>query len=224
MTSTWAERYITNRRYWTQGGIWKPYKVSVPPGRSGAMEIDRFTITPEIHRELMLDRQVTGGRAIPMGGYTRLAEGPQVWMSDTPAEIGDHWPAIERINDGAVSVLITGLGIGMVVQAALRAPSVRSVDVIERDIRVIALSGPHYEAMAEAEGKTLNIVHGDAFDRPFAKSVCWDIVWHDIWPMIAPENLPEMTKLKRLYGRGSGYSGCWCETECKRMKEGRWPL
>jgi hypothetical protein len=40
-------------------------------------------------------------------------------------------------------------------------------------------------------------------------------VWHDIWDNLSVDNLPQMTALKRKYGRRARWQGCWSEPQVR---------
>lgn len=187
--------------------------MTVPEGTSGAVKIERFTVSEASSRLFNLNCH---GRPISPGTYTRLLRNGSVWMSDTPAERFDHLGAVNRAQsaakNGRVRVLINGLGLGMVLQAMLAIPEVEHVDVVELDADVIALVGPHYQAMA---GERLTIHHADAFTKTWPRGTAWDVVWHDIWLDVTAGNLPEMGTLKRKYARRAGWQGCWAQAECR---------
>lgn len=200
------------------------YKVSVPAGERDGIVIDHFTIEEgDVHniRLALHNRPIN-----PPGTYTRMSEGATVWMSDVPAEVLDHKPffgALEwcQPEPGTGRILINGLGLGMCLQAALRSRMCGHVDVVERDMRVINLVAPHYYRMARECGKTLTTHHADALTVTFPTGTKWDIVWHDIWPDISVDNLPEMATLKRKYAQRCIWQGCWSEQMCRDARSGK---
>jgi hypothetical protein len=115
--------------------------------------------------------------------------------------------------------LVNGLGLGCVVGAML--DSLEHVDVVELDERIIRTIGAWY--VAEYPGR-VTIHHGDAYKAKWLPNTYWDVVWHDIWPTIASDNLPGMATLHRKYGRRAGWQGSWCEHEARwmRTKEAEW--
>lgn len=87
-------------------------KVDVPEGRSGVWEVSCFTPQgPEafLHNLKQPSRSLVEGET-----YTKLTCNGQVVMSDTPAEIRDHYPLLGRL---CGRMLFNGLGIGVVVIA-----------------------------------------------------------------------------------------------------------
>lgn len=181
--------------------------VKIPEGASGPWAVQRFIVSKQEAEMERLRSIFSGGRGVPEGEYTRLVRGGTVVMSDTPDEKRDHYEAVRRATG---NVLINGLGLGMVLRAALNKPGVNRITVVELDKNVISLVAPHY---ADAR---VEIVNANAFDYQPPKGVRYDAVWHDIWDHITADNLPEMTRLKRKYSRRSDWQGCWCEYQCRR--------
>lgn len=200
---------------------YEPYKVSVPEGRRGPWAIERFEVSEEASRMDQLRAALNShrwDRAVAPGVYTRLVhESRGTVMSDTRSEIEEHREALEKIEswEGCKKVLIHGLGIGLILQAAIKAPHVREIDVVEIDPDVIQLVAPHYYEMAYKAGKLLWIHRGDAYAFRFAPGRRWDLAWHDVWDHISSANLPQMSKLKRRYGSRVEWQGCWAEDQCR---------
>ena len=184
--------------------------VSVPEGRSGPWSIERFEI-PEKSIETI--RAAFSGRPTRPGWYTAVKHDRRgIVMSDTPAEQRDHaW----FIRAAKGHVLINGLGIGMCLNAALAKPDVERVTVVEIDQDVISLVAPVY-----ADDR-VTIVNESAFDYSPPKGERYGAVWHDIWDAICADNLSEMHKLHRKYGRRADWQGSWCREECEQAKR-RW--
>ena len=182
--------------------------VTVPEGQSGIWRVERFTITLDQAKfESMRMSFRPGGRHCRAGTYTRLMRDSTVVMSDTPDEKRDHYWFV-RIAKGRV--LVNGLGIGMVLNALLLKPEVEHVTVVEKSEDVIKLVAPHYA------GPRVEIVHADALEYRPAPGVRFDSVWHDIWDYICADNLPEMHKLHRRYGRRCEWQGSWARELCER--------
>ena len=195
---------------------WNQYKVSVPVGVSGRAKVERFTVPESSLENLRI--AMSGRLPCPPGEWTRIMEGGTLWMSDTPAEVVDHRGAMREIARRGGRVAINGLGIGVVLQAALKSLAVDEVDVVERSADVIALVGPHYAAMAEDEGKRLTIHEADALTMRWPRGTHFSAVWHDIWPNITSDNLPTMGTLHRKYARITDWQDSWCRYECKRIQ------
>lgn len=188
------------------------YKVNIPEGQLNSVKVKKFTLTKE-----RCAFQFVYRAPLP-GNFTALYIDGELWMSDTIAEIRDHLPVIDMINKTQrCNILIHGLGIGVVLQAAIWG-NANSIDVVEINRNVIDLIGPYYLDLADKHGVKLNIHHDNAYTKKWERNSKWDIVWHDIWVSISPDNLSEMTKLKRSFCRRTKWQGCWAEFDCKRVK------
>ena len=106
--------------------------------------------------------------------------------------------------------MINGLGLGVTLKLVLAKPEVKNVTVIEKSADVIKLVAPTY-----CEDPRLVILNKDAFEYNPPKGVRYDAVYHDIWNNISSDNLPEMHKLHRKYGRRCAWQGSWCREWCE---------
>lgn len=183
--------------------------VSIAEGTRGKWTVARFEVSEQEAKFAGLRAIFQGGRgSIRPGTYTKLVcKGRGIVMSDTPDEMRDHSEPVLRARG---HVLINGLGLGMVLTNVLRKPDVTAVTVVEVDPDVIALVGPNYT------DPRVQIVQACAFNYAPPKGVRYGAVWHDIWDTICGDNLPEMTRLKRKYGRRADWQGAWCEWQCRR--------
>lgn len=189
------------------------YKVGVPEGVSGTWRVEKFEVTEQGASLERICTLMHGGRGVPAGHYTRLMRGTGIWettvMSDTPDEVRDHFQAIYKAMGHC---LVNGLGLGVVVQAMLEKPEVTKVTVIENSSDVIGLVGEYYKAKY---GDRLEIIMADAFEWKPPKGVRYDCVWHDVWDGICSDNLGDMEKLHRKYGKRAKWQGSWCRELCK---------
>lgn len=186
--------------------------VSVPEGSSGNWRIERFEITEDnarIENMRMCFSPGMGRRTLSPGNYTRLMRGGSVVMSDTDAEKADHSYAVYQARG---TILINGLGIGMVLNACLLKPEVERAVVVEKSADVISLCADHYRKQF---GSRVEIVEADAMQFTPSKGERFGMVWHDIWDNICADNLPEMATLHRRYGRRCDWQGSWCKELCK---------
>lgn len=186
-------------------------KVEIPEGKIGPWAVEQFSISEDdIQIENMRYAfKGIGHRMLQAGTYTRLMCGRTIVMSDTPAEMCDHW-AIVRYATG--NVLLNGLGIGMVLRNVLAKDCVTNVTVVEKSPDVIALVGPHYTDSRVA------IIEADALTWKPPKGKRFNAVWHDIWNDICADNLSEIHKLHRRYGRIADWQGSWGRAECERHR------
>lgn len=189
-------------------------KVDVPEGQKGNWKIERFEISQKDADWHNMRCQISmggigRGRTIKPGTYTRLIRNGNLIMSDTPAEKMDHF---NFIYEAKGDVLVNGLGVGWIIEVLLQIPQVTSITIVEISQDLIDLVGPHYQS--KCNGK-LNIICADALIWKPPKGKRYNAVWHDIWNNICADNLDEMKKLHRKYGRRSDWQGSWCREECK---------
>lgn len=197
-------------------------EIDLLPGTYEGLEIKRFEVKG--YELWNLRAELRQGRGTRPGWYTKLVDHndpdddghPRLWMSDTDAEKGDHIPAVAAMGiSKAERVLINGLGLGMVLAAALTYDHVKHVDVVEADERVIKLVGPHYQA-----DPRVNIIHADAYEqvKAWPRGTRWDVAWSDIWPEISADNIPGMDMLHKFYRRRTLWHGMWCRKECLALR------
>ena len=188
-------------------------KVTLPEKSQGAWSIEHFTVTGKEFQNYLR------GRYVPPGTYTRLKRGGVLVMSDTPDEMRDHLPIV---NHATGSVLINGLGLGLVLKNILENSNmihITDVTVIEIDQDLIDLVGPYYGLVDHR----VQIICADALTFKPPKGKRYNAVWHDIWDDICIDNLEEMKRLHRKYGRRTDWQGSWCRGICElqRAKEKR---
>lgn len=184
---------------------------TTPVGKAGNWKIDEFEVSEKDAREFNIGLIMSFSHSmmrVEAGKYKRLTfidakDGKRkVMMSNTPMEVSTNR---EAYNAATGDVLINGLGMGMLLEAILHKPGVRSVRVIEREQEVIDLVGPHFT------DPRVQIIKADAMEYQPNKGEHFDYAWHDIWPRIGTENLPEMAILGRRYNkRVASSQGHWC--------------
>ena len=182
--------------------LYENYKVNVPEGVSGDWKVEKFTVA---ENDIMAIAYALHGRPVPPGIYTRLMKKGAFdpIMSDTPAEISDHFSFIRNATG---KCLLNGLGLGMVLKALLGKPEVTHIDVVEIEQDIINLAWPVYQ-----DGERVTLYHADAFTIQWPKDKYWDCAWHDIWPSLCTDNLPEIAKLKHKYAHRVKYQKAWAE-------------
>ncbi len=181
------------------------WKCNIPEVSHGTVAIEKFSVSKESSDISLLRRSF-----VPPGNYTRLLVNGGIMMSDTPQEMRDP-SGLLRHPKG--HVLINGLGLGCCLKIVLAMPEVTDVTVVEKNQDVIDIVAPHFP---EAE-----ILHEDAFDWSPPKGNRFGAVWHDIWPDICLDNLSEMHRLHRKYGRRTEWQGSWSRDrlEYERRKD-----
>lgn len=164
------------------------------------------------------------GRPPGKGPFHVLRHEGALWMSDTAAEKRDHVETVWKISNLAAIagrapvVLIHGLGLGLVVAAALRLGS--TVDVVEIDQDLAEWMEPWLQELASESGGQLTIHVADAYEKKWPVGTRWDIVWHDIWPDICEDHLPDMHRLHRSYGQRADWQGSWGRRLAERVRRG----
>ena len=187
--------------------------ISVPDGKSNEWAVSTFKVTEKDLKMANLRAMFKPGcRTIPPGTYKRLTRNGSVIMSNTPSEIRDHQLFIHMAKQGG-DILINGLGLGVALTAILQYPNVTHVTVIEQSTDVIALVAPSFN-----HDNRVTIINADAFEWKPPKGKRYTAVWHDIWDNICADNLPEMAKLHRKYGRRTDWQGSWCKELCLRYR------
>ncbi len=76
---------------------------------------------------------------------------------------------------------------------------------------MIALCGPAFDQY----GPRLTIHEDDALTRKWPTGTRWTVVWHDIWRDICTDNLPEMARLHRSFGRRCDWQDSWSKSLCE---------
>ena len=182
--------------------ITKNWTCKLPEGEKGVAKIEKYNV--DSHGAFMTS--LRGGNLIE-GDYTKLMVGGTLMMSDTPEERRTNLPIIHAASG---DVLINGLGLGCVLSVLLANPRVTSITVIEKEQDVIDLVGPHFPSV--------KIICADALEYKPEKGVRFNAVWHDIWAHICGDNLPDMHKLHRKYGRICDWQGSWERDRCERSE------
>ena len=142
-------------------------KCQLPEGSSGDWSIRRVAL-PARAVEVADDRPDCF-RYRP-GDYTELRCGGITFMTDLYDEWWTQRRAIERAREVGGSVLVTGLGLGVVVKEMLAdgvSASIRRIVVLERSADVIRLAAP--SLLAEL-GCRLNVVQ-------IGRASCRERVW-----------------------------------------------
>lgn len=196
---------------------WEIYKVDVPVGEQGQTKVQKLIIT-EAAAMTHNWRESTKGRNrdISSGEYTQLITNGHLWMSDTPAEICDHYALFRNVSVWSGTVLLHGLGLGMALNGCFLNHA-RHITVVEHNKDVIDLVMPHW-INKWGEDK-IEVIHDDALIWKPQRKKHWDIVWHDIWSNICPDNLEEVTKLHRRFSQRSNWQDSWGRSACMHTRK-----
>jgi hypothetical protein len=178
------------------------------------IEIKHIPDTPE---ERMRAVFASPRRTVPPGTYVGLVHQRRgVVMSDTPSERREHIEAYVEAKRRGGRCLVHGLGIGMVLHGILSCENVEHVDVVELDPDVIALTGPAFQE--EQVAGRLTIHQDDCFTKKWTPGTRWQVVWHDVWDDLCEDNLEQMAKLHRSYGRRADWQGSWGKEQLEYLR------
>lgn len=200
----------------------------------GRWRLHEFEVTEEASMLEAVKAQMRGhpDRWVPPGKYVGLQRRPTPsenaewygmldWvtvMSDTPDEINDH---AEMLLWAEGRVLIHGLGLGCVIHGLLSRDNVTSIDVVEVDPDVIALTAPYLT------DPRVTIHEGDCSTFEWPRGSHWEYVWHDIWSNISSSNLSDDERaehgisyatLHRKFGHRCDYQFSWAFRRAQKMR------
>lgn len=186
------------------------FKCKVPDGVSGDWRVETFTVSKADSDFTKIRAAIHPDEFVEAGTYKRLMRGLTVVMSNTRFEVDTNSSIIHHAKG---TVLINGLGLGLVVSELLKKEAVQHITVIEQSPDVIKLVAPSF-----AGNPRVTIIEGDALEHTPKKGERWDYVWHDIWDFICSDNLAAMRQLKRKYARRTGWQNCWGYYQCLRQR------
>ncbi len=176
----------------------------LPEGELDGARIERFEVPEQSLENLRM--MIHEGRQTRPGIYTRLVVDGRLWMSDTDAELSDLLDLIFKAREPHVRrVLINGLGLGCALAGVLAETHVEHVDVVEIDRRVLKLVAPHFD------DPRVNFIEADAYEqcKRWPKGTRWDVCWNDVWGDPSWDDLADMSRLHRSYGRRVGWQESW---------------
>jgi hypothetical protein len=182
----------------------------IAEGTSGEWSIRRLVLPPRLVE--IPDSRPQCFRYRP-GEYTELRRGGITFMTDLYDEWWTQRTAIERARKVGGSVLITGLGLGLVAREILADPehraAIEAIVILEQSADVIRLVGPQLRAEL---GPCVSIIEADAYTWVAESGSQFDTVWHDIWPdPMASEVDAEMAALRAQHAPWSRWQGFWPE-------------
>ena len=183
--------------------------IDIPDNRIGDWEVSTFVVSE--FSAFRFNIKMNKNRSIVAGKYKKLTYKNEIVMSNTPAEINDHFYFIEKAKLGG-SILINGLGLGVAVVEILKSKLVTDITIIEISKEVIELSSQIFK-----HDKRVNIINADAMTWISPENIKYNAVWHDIWNDICGDNIKDMTKLHKKYCQKTHWQGSWCEKECQQM-------
>lgn len=174
----------------------------------GSVELRSFELSDDDARMARVRAWLNGDNRclIRAGKYWKLLRDGKLWMSNTPDELND---AYEIINYAQGSLLIAGLGMGIIPWLVLQKGKVGKITIVEIDKDVIKLISPYFK------GLPVEIIEGSIFD--FKPKEHYDWGWFDIWQDISADNRPEYARLRRKFKPYCTNIRFWCDKEVKRL-------
>lgn len=174
----------------------------------GKWRIEEFKVSEQDAFFYNLRNAVNGrtSRNIVPGTYYKLMRGSVLVMSNTPAELRDHAEIVKRA-ENAKTVLVAGLGLGMVIKDILESPIVEKITVVEIEKEVIDL--------VSIDDPRVEIINQDIFD--FEPGIKYDVAWFDIWDNICGDNADDFNILREKFKDHANWVGFWCEQEIKEL-------
>jgi len=171
---------------------WPNLRELIPEGKKGTAEVVHFEMTEEHSTGTVVRMMATGfaGSFCPPGEYIKLIVNGKIMMSDTQMEKDSNRGVVNRAHG---SVLLGGLGLGMVALAICGKKEVTDVTVIENNPDVIALIA------TRIEHKKLTIIEGVPYTWAPEKGRKFDIIYFDIWSTIDIGNLPMTARLHQRF-------------------------
>jgi hypothetical protein len=189
------------------------------PGKHGVA-----TLAPvEVTRMMSVMSAFGGGNQFcPEGTYMSLTVHGQLMMSDTYFERNTNYDVVRNARG---SVLIAGLGLGMIVLPIAAKPEVTEILVVEKYQDVIDLVLPQLLKALGPNAHKLKVICADVMEWKPPKDAKWDVIYFDVWPNLCTDNLDEMALLHRRFGRRYTYwMGSWARDllKSRRRKDRRW--
>jgi spermidine synthase len=178
------------------------------PCESQNFRITHHTATEDdVRRAQFIDRIHGRGEfdGFEVGTYVELQHKnhfANVMMSDTFMEKESNLDLIENAHG---DVLIAGLGLGMVLMAIQKIPSISSVTVIEREQEIIDLVKPQLPL-----NNKVSIIQADIFT--FKTKQKFDTIYFDVWDNICGDNWKDIVTLQRRFSsklKKGGWMGSW---------------
>jgi len=193
----------------------------VPEGRSGDWVIDSVVqpVRPE-GAAPAVDPRPDCFHYRP-GVYRRLRRGETTFMTDLYDEWFTQREGIAEACRRGGRVLVTGLGLGLVVDSMLGTPGSRvaRITVVELSSDVVRLVAPR---LRERWGERVEVVEADAFTWEPPAGAHYSVGWHDVWPdPHGPEVETEVAALEERYRRVCDWQGSWPSSYREASLSGR---
>lgn len=198
-----------------------PMHLVIPTGRSGDYRISRKVITNTDIRRANILSMVSDFYPPKKGIITILSrKSRKSWvnedciMSDAEYEkVTNNY--IMQIAGG--TILIAGLGLGMVILPLLKRSRVRKIIVVEKEQDVINLVYKHIKKFDTSN--KLELIHDDIENVEFDKKIKFDVIYFDIWDNVCGDNYAQMKLLRKKFKKNRARPSTvesWEEDRTKR--------
>ena len=197
--------------------LYKNIKSHIPPFVGDRFRIEHFVLSKKAVEQAKFSALIRGTsgevHSLEAGTYVKLVdtEKKQIVMSDTPMELETNRTFVQEARG---TVLVGGLGLGIVLLAIQSKKEVKRIVVVERERELI-----EYVGKLLPLNKKVEILHGDINTYETVRK--FDTIYFDIWNTICGDNWDEMKKLHRRFRKNlntDGWLGSWRDDDCKRLK------
>lgn len=173
-------------------------KSRAAPGVSGEFSVQVFALYPtECAIENKRRKALGLGGSIYPGEHRALYKNSASLTADTGI---DQWLTKPFVDVAEGDVFISGLGLGMMLDALLTNALVSSITVVEMEADIITLVEPHYRC------EKLRVLQGDALTHQIDRS--YTCAWHDIWSVITDQARAEAALLTDRYAPHVDWQMC----------------
>ncbi|MGH9257019.1 MAG: hypothetical protein ACRD3C_20865 [Vicinamibacterales bacterium] len=197
----------------TYKAAWYPSPIELPQRRHGKLQLRHRTIAAGLDVNIVGQRQallrgmrpVFGKTTVPLRIHELVEDDHGIWMTDLPEELNQIAEMLHAVRPKG-SVLVGGLGLGLVAAAVAARPGVRNVVVVERSADVIALC---------ARTNIYGVVERDIGEYLVKTRECFDYYLLDTWQGTSEgtwweEVLPLRRTIRRRFGLKPAIH-CWAE-------------
>lgn len=146
-----------------------------------------------------------------------LAEEDEVWMSTTPFEYEGIRKHLERAHG---DVLVGGLGLGVFPFYATRKGTVKLVDIVEKEEKVISLVYNQLQRAVSRIRRKCRVIHDDIYSYLATTPLKYDFIFLDIWQgFIGPiKDLDNAVQAACRCLKDGGEVHVWMEELVNRVK------
>jgi len=190
----------------------------IPEGKEGCAKISHLQVTAEASDMTRMRAVLKGDfdQIVREGSYVQLHVKGRLMMSDTQMEQQSNRTFIQHAKG---DVLIAGLGVGLILLPILPREEVTSVTVIEKYPDVIRLVEPHVRKAAGSHAAKLTVIEANIFEWKPLRGSRYDRIYFDIWPNVCTDNLDQINRLHRKFGRYcKGQMVSWMQDKLRRRR------